>query len=90
MKLAKGFQLRKVGGESVVVPEGVEVIDFNKLICLNSSAAYLWNELGKLPSFEIEDVVRLLVQNYEVETSTAQRDAEELLREWIKNGIVVA
>lgn len=90
MKLAKGFQLRKVGGESVVVPEGVEVIDFNKLICLNSSAAYLWNELGKLPSFEIEDVVRLLVQNYEVETSTAQRDAEELLHEWIKNGIVVA
>lgn len=53
MKLTKGFQLRKVGGESVVVPEGVEVIDFNKLICLNSSAAYLWNELGKLPSFEI-------------------------------------
>ena len=32
-------------GENIVAAEGLEHINFNKLISLNESAAYLWSEL---------------------------------------------
>ena len=42
MKLKKGFVLRDVAGEKIVSAEGLEQMDFNKLITLNPTAAYLW------------------------------------------------
>ena len=42
MKLKKGFVLREVCGENVIVGEGVETVDFGKLINLNPTAALLW------------------------------------------------
>ncbi len=39
MKVKKGFKLRNVCGEYIVVAEGVENIDFSRVISLNDSAA---------------------------------------------------
>ena len=35
MKQKKGFVLREVCGENVIVAEGIETVNFNKLISLN-------------------------------------------------------
>ena len=45
MKIKEGFVLRTIVGENVVIGEGLAQINFNKMICLNSSAAYLWREV---------------------------------------------
>ena len=45
MRLRKGFTMRKIGADHVIVPEGVETINFNKLMSLNGSACYLWESL---------------------------------------------
>ena len=42
MKIKKGFVLRQMCGENIVTAEGLEHINFNKLISLNSTAAFLW------------------------------------------------
>ena len=42
MKIKKGFELRNVCGEHVVIATGIENVDFSKMISLNESAAYLW------------------------------------------------
>ena len=49
MKIKKGFVLREMCGENIVTAEGLEHINFNKLISLNSTAAFLWNkvEIGR-------------------------------------------
>ena len=55
MKIKNGFVLREMCGESIVTAEGMENINFNKLISLNSTAAFLWKNLeGK--EFEVEDM----------------------------------
>ena len=41
MRIKKGFVLRELVGQKIVTGEGLEQIDFNKLVSLNSSAAYL-------------------------------------------------
>ena len=45
MRIKKGFVLREMCGENIVSAEGLEHINFNKLISLNSTAAFLWKAL---------------------------------------------
>ena len=42
MKIKEGFVLREMCGENIVAAEGLQNINFNKLISLNSPAAFLW------------------------------------------------
>ena len=42
MRTKKGFTLRTVCGENVLMAEGLETIDFGKLIRLNGTSAFMW------------------------------------------------
>ena len=46
MKIKKGFVLREMCGENIVAGEGLEHINFNKLVSLNSTAAFLWKKVA--------------------------------------------
>lgn len=87
MRIKSGFTLRKVMGESVVVGEGVEQIDFNKLVTLNRSATFLWQSVEN-KDFNVDDLVSLLVTKYQVPIDLAIKDAAYIADEWIKNGLV--
>ena len=87
MKIVDGFVLRTIAGESVVVGEGLKQVDFNKLIALNSTAAFLWKEIeGK--EFDEEMLSQLLIEQYRIDEATAQNDASEVIREWHKIGLI--
>lgn len=87
MKIKKGFNLRTICGEQIIVAEGIENIDFSKIISLNESSAYLWNAVaGK--DFTAEDLAQLLTDRYEVDDATALADAKEISRKWVEVGIV--
>ena len=51
MKKKKGFELRHLLRENVIISKGKENIDFNKIIVLNESAAYLWEAVGEEEEF---------------------------------------
>ena len=87
MKTREGFVLRPLGEEYIVIGEGIAQVDFNKMISMNSSAAYLWRNVeGK--EFTVEDLKDLLLEEYEVDPETALSDAEAVARKWIEAGIV--
>ncbi len=87
MKIKSGFVLREMLGENIVTAEGLENINFNKLISLNSTAAFLWEKLiGK--EFSVEDMARLLVEEYEIDKDLALKDSKNLCKAWIDAGIV--
>ncbi len=87
MKIIDGFTLRSVAGEMIVSGESIAQINFNKLISLNDSAAYLWQEVvGK--EFSVDTLAELLVSKYDVEKEKATIDAEAIAKEWIEVGIV--
>lgn len=87
MKLKKGFELRDVCGEKVIVAQGLEHIDFSKIVSLNESAALLWEKLqGK--EFDTTTAATLLIEEYDVDTATAQADARRLLDHWKEIGVV--
>lgn len=87
MRKREGMVLRQLGKESVIVAEGLDLIDFDKLVSLNSSAVYVWSSLPE-SGFDAETVAGLLTDRYEVEMSVALADARELLRVWLDAGII--
>ncbi|MDD7079694.1 MAG: PqqD family protein [Prevotella sp.] len=87
MKFKPGFELRDICGEKVVIATGIENIDFNQMIALNESAAYLWQQVAD-KEFNADTLTQLLCQEYEVDEATAQTDAENLISEWTKQGLI--
>ena len=87
MKTKKGFRLRSICGENVIVAEGIENIDFSRIISMNDTSAYLWNNIqGK--DFTEDDLVALLLSEYEVDEPTAKADVSGLVAKWKEAGIV--
>jgi len=88
MKIKEGFILRSICGEYVVVGEGLTQVNFNKMLSLNETAAYLWKEAqGK--EFTKEDLVQFLLEKYEVSPEQAAADVDKLVNIWIQEGVVV-
>ena len=86
MKIKEGFVLREMCGEYIVSAEGLQHINFNKLISLNSTAAFLWKELeGK--EFTTESMAQLLVDEYEIDMDLALTDSANLIKSWVEAGI---
>lgn len=89
MKIKEGFTLRTICGEHVVVGEGLAQVNFNKMLSLNDSAAYLWEAVNS-KSFSKEDLVQLLTDRYEVSREQALADVDALVDCWQEQGVVVA
>lgn len=88
MKIKEGFELQNVCGEYLIISAGEENVDFSKIISLNESAAYLWEHLQALQSFDVDNMVELLMQEYDVEPSIAREDCEAMLKRWLEVGLV--
>lgn len=79
MKLKDGFKLHQIDDEYVILAEGIDNIDFSKMINLNESAAYLWRSLeGK--NFTEQIVADLLLSEYEVSKDLASQDAKSFIQ----------
>ena len=86
MKTKEGFVLREMCGENIITGEGLEHINFNKLISLNSTAAFLWNAVaGK--EFTAESMAQMLVDEYGIDMELALKDSALLCQAWIDAGI---
>ena len=87
MKIIDGFRLRDVMGQATVIGEGVNQINFNKLITLNASAAFLWKQVeGK--DFDENMLADLLVEEYGIDRELAENDSKTIADQWVETGLV--
>ena len=77
MKIKDGFILREVAGNTIVVAVGNTVKEFNGVINLNPTGAFLWKILQN--GAEKEDLVKALLGEYEVDEQTAEKDVEAFI-----------
>lgn len=87
MRLKNGFVLREMCGEHIVSGEGIEHINFNKLISLNSTAAFLWKEVEGT-DFTAQTLAKMLIDRYGIDMELATRDSENLIKAWTEAGIM--
>jgi hypothetical protein len=77
MKIKEGFLLREIVDSYIVVPVGQRVVEFNGLISLNDSGAFLWKCLSDAKTEQ--ELVDLLLNNYDIDETTAREDIEEFV-----------
>lgn len=77
MKIKDGFILREVAGNYIVVAVGSAVKQFNGVISLNETGAFLWKKLEE--GCEEKDLLSALLDEYEVESAVAEADVKAFL-----------
>lgn len=88
MRTKKGYVLRSLGKEFILVAEGLEAVDANQLVSMNESAAFLWKALED-KEFNAEMLADLLADEYGIAREDAMKDVEPLLRSWTEAGVIV-
>lgn len=77
MKLKSGFVLKEIAGECIVVSTDAD-LDLNGIISLNSTAKTLWLALEKGVD-GMDDLVRALTSEYDVDEALAKKAAESFV-----------
>lgn len=77
MKTKKGFMLRSVANKHIVVAIGQASVDFNGLITLNETGAYLWEKLAKGCTYE--ELLSAMLNDYDVDEATAKAGIDAFL-----------
>ena len=88
MKLKNGFVLRQVCGENVIVGEGLGAINFGKLLALNETAAWLWQQAKAQGDFTIGSLADALCEEYDVTADEAKADVAAIVDEWNEVGVI--
>ncbi|MCR5444692.1 MAG: PqqD family protein [Bacteroidales bacterium] len=87
MKIDNRKKIRSVAGENVLIQQVDGAADMTRVVGLNESAMKLYNAL-KDSEFTIDDVVRQLTDTYDVDATTARRDAEAWLKQMREQGLL--
>lgn len=70
MRIKQGFVLRQVADATIVVPSGKTAIDFNGMITLNDTGAFLWKQMENETT--PEQVLEAMLREYDVDEATAK------------------
>ncbi len=87
MRIKSNFKLRNIAGENLVVQVNNSELDMTKVISLNSSSVWLWTKLVDR-DFCSEDLVQMLVDHYDIDEQTAQRDVNKWIEILAQNGVI--
>ena len=77
MLLKKGFMLKKILDDYIVVPTGDNLVDFSVAVSLNETGAFLWEQLESEKSYE--ELVEALSAEYGVLPENVDEDVKEFL-----------
>lgn len=87
MKIKGQYVVRKIAGETVVVPVSSENLDSNVLIMLNETGAFLWDLLYE--GADEDKIIAAFCDEYEVDADTVKTDIYELIEYFESKGIVI-
>ncbi len=87
MKIKNTFVLRTVAGSNVVVPTGADMMDFNGMITLNETGAFLWEKLQNDTS--VAELTQAMLAEYRgITAEEAEADIKEFIQTLEKKGII--
>lgn len=87
MKIKQGYKIREIAGEHVIVQIGKLNVNLTKVISLNDTSVWLWEQLGN-SEFSAEQVADLLTEHYAVERDTALSDAGKWIEQLSNAGLL--
>ncbi len=88
MKINQPYSYRQVGDEYLMMLEELGKDGSNKALSLNETAVYLLDETGD-KEVSVELWSELLMQRYDVSEEVARADAQQLIDDFCKLGLII-
>lgn len=86
MKAIKDMMLREIAGEAILIPVGEASLSLHGMISLTESGVVLWKRLQNECSQE--DLVNSILEEYDIDETTAKEDVKLFVDKMKKLGIV--
>lgn len=86
MKIKQGYILREVAGNYIVVAVGEAVKNFNGIINLNETGAFLWKQLQD--GATEEQLKKAMLEEYDVQEDVAQNDIKAFIDKLNEKGLL--
>lgn len=77
MKIKKGFVVREIAGQNIVIALGEATKTFNGMIKLNETGRIIWDMLTE--GSERADIVKRICDEYEADTATVEADVDAFI-----------
>jgi hypothetical protein len=87
IKLKPGYVMRKIANSDIVIPIGNNIADFNGLITLNETAAFLFKLINE--GSNIPDMVNALISKYNINHELASNDVEDFVSQLKKAEMLI-
>ena len=87
MKLKAGLTLRKVGTEYLVMKDNTKSIDFNDVLSLNETGAFIFNLLKE--EISKEELLDKILNEYDVSAEIASADLDEIIKILKENNLLI-
>ena len=79
MKIKEEYILQNIADKWVVINTNAKSVNFNKILSLNESGKFLWEQLEN--GTEAEDLVNALMEHFGIDEDLARADVEKFIRE---------
>ena len=86
MKIEKEYILREIAGDYIIVPVRAAALEFNGMITVNETGAFLWEKLRE--GTTKEELLHAMLEEYEVSEKEAEADIQEFSQMLQKNKIL--
>lgn len=87
MKIKENYKVRKVAGENLIIGQGASHSDMTKIISLNSTALFLWEQFDGR-EFTVDDAAEALVGEFGIGMEQARADVKAWTDKMIAEGII--
>jgi len=87
MKIKDGYLLRNIADEWIIVPIGARIHDFNGLMTVNETGAFLWQTLSE--GCTQEDLIKAMMAEYDVDIKTAENDVREFIDSLVAGEVLI-
>jgi hypothetical protein len=86
MKRKNEFVLQDVGGESLLIPVGSQVMEINGIITLNETGCYLWELLAE--DCSLDELAEAVAERFDVTRAVAKVDVHHFTDEIADMGLL--
>ncbi len=87
MKIKNNFVMKNVAGSNVVVPTGEAMMDFNGMMTLNETGAFLWDKMQE--DVTLEALAEAMCKEYEgITEEEAMADIKEFVATLNEKGVI--
>lgn len=79
MKIKEEYILQNIADKWVVIDTNARSVNFNRILSLNNSGKFLWEQLEQGATFD--ELVNALTESFGIDEDLARKDVEKFIRE---------